>query len=304
MESPPDTASTPEAPAAAESIKTEFVVITGQSGAGRTQVANSFEDLGWHVIDNMPPDFIPRMAEVAADPTRAFDRVALVVGPSSKPAQTIPAIEQLRSEPNTRVRVVFVEASTDVLVRRYESTRRRHPFSSGGRVSSAIEAERIALEPVKGLADLVIDTGDLNVHQLRYRIVDLFGGDSPDAGMRTTVMSFGFKHGNPLDADLILDCRFLPNPHWVEDLRPKTGLDPSVCDYVLGQDIATPFVEQTQQLLDLLVPAYVAEGKSYLTIAFGCTGGHHRSVAIAETIGDHLRAAGFDPAVVHRDIGK
>lgn len=288
----------------ADDPTTQFVVITGQSGAGRTQVANSFEDLGWHVIDNMPPEFIPRMAQVAADPTKNFERVALVVGPSSRPAQTLPAIEELRADPTSQVRVIFVEASTDVLVRRYESTRRRHPFSSGGRVSMAIEEERVALEQVKGLADLVIDTGDLNVHQLRYRIVDLFGGDSPDAGMRTTVMSFGFKHGNPLDADLILDCRFLPNPHWVEDLRPKTGLDPAVRSYVLGQTIADPFVHQTQQLLDLLVPAYVAEGKSYLTIAFGCTGGHHRSVAIAETIGDHLRETGFDPAVVHRDIGK
>ncbi len=283
---------------------TEFVVITGQSGAGRTQVANSFEDLGWHVVDNMPPGFIPSMAEFAADPNENFERVALVVGPSSKPEQTIPAIEALRANPNIRVRVVYVEASTDVLVRRYESTRRRHPFSSGGRVSSAIEEERLALEPVKGNADLIIDTGDLNVHQLKYRIVDLFGGDSPDSGMRTTVMSFGFKHGTPVDADMTIDCRFLPNPHWVEDLRPKTGLAPAVRDYVLGQELAGPFITQVTELLDLLVPAYIAEGKSYLTIGFGCTGGHHRSVAVSERIGEHLRENGYDPAVVHRDIGK
>ncbi|MEE9416628.1 MAG: RNase adapter RapZ [Acidimicrobiales bacterium] len=279
---------------------TEFVVITGQSGAGRTQVANAFEDLGWHVIDNMPAELISQIGDIAE--RKGFERVALVVGPGSEPGNIIPAIDGLRN--NSSVQVIFVEATTSVLVRRYESTRRRHPFSQGGRVSQAIEAERQALEPVMGIADLVIDTGDLNVHQLKYRIVDLFGGDSPDAGMRTTVLSFGYKHGHPLDADVVMDCRFLPNPHWVEDLRPKTGLDPAVREYVLGQEIATPFVDQTQGLLDLLMPAYVAEGKSYFTIAFGCTGGHHRSVTIAESIGDHLRAGGYDPAVVHRDIGK
>ncbi|MDH3705705.1 MAG: RNase adapter RapZ [Acidimicrobiia bacterium] len=280
----------------------EFVVITGLSGAGRTQAANSLEDLGWFVIDNLPPELIPKVADLAKVEGSPIERVALVVG-GGYHEQILPAIAELRTEAD-KVRVVFLEAATDQLIRRYESTRRRHPFSTEGSVGDAIVAEREALEPVKAEADIVINTTELNVHDLRRRMVELFGDDVHDAGMHTSVMSFGFKHGLPLDVDMVIDCRFLPNPHWVEELRPLTGLDEPVRDYVLGQDIAGTFLERIDRLLGLLMPAYVREGKSYFTIAFGCTGGHHRSVAITEHVAQSLRGSGFDPTIVHRDIDK
>src|SRR5690606_18774146 len=171
-------------------------------------------------------------------------------------------------------------------------------------LTEAIERERELLEPVKATADVVVDTSDLNVHQLRDRIVELFGDDHPTGGMQTRVVSFGYKHGLPLDVDIVLDCRFLPNPHWVDELRPHTGLDEPVRRYVLDQDEAQDLIRHLRELLATLLPAYVAEGKSYLTIAFGCTGGRHRSVAIAEEVAEILRAQGFDPTVVHRDIDR
>jgi UPF0042 nucleotide-binding protein len=169
-------------------------------------------------------------------------------------------------------------------------------------VLDAIEDERRALEAVKAEADIVIDTTNLNVHQLRDRIVDLFGHESPRSGMQTRVMSFGYKHGLPIDVDIVIDCRFLPNPHWVDELRPKTGLDEAVVSYVMGQPSTVPFLERLERLLSLVMPQFVQEGKSYLTIAFGCTGGHHRSVVIAEQVAATLRRMGYEPAVSHRDI--
>jgi UPF0042 nucleotide-binding protein len=213
------------------------------------------------------------------------------------------ALAALRGS-DARVRVLFLDASTEVLVRRYESTRRRHPLTEDGSLADAIERERQLLEPVKAEADVVVDTTDLNVHQLKARIVDLFGGDQPQGGMQTTIQSFGYKHGLPLDVDVVLDCRFLPNPHWVDELRPLTGLDEPVRDYVLGQPATGAFLTELQRLLGLLLPAYVREGKSYLTIAFGCTGGRHRSVAIAEAVAGELRRRGFEPTVSHRDIDR
>jgi UPF0042 nucleotide-binding protein len=192
-----------------------------------------------------------------------------------------------------------------VLVRRYESSRRRHPLlESGEGLAEAIDRERALLEPVKADADVVIDTSALNVHELHDRIVGLFGDDHPDGTMQTRVVSFGYKHGLPVDVDLVLDCRFLPNPHWVEELRPQTGLDEPVRRYVLDQDAAREFLEHLDALLGLLLPAYVAEGKAYLTLAFGCTGGRHRSVAIAEAVAESLRERGIAPTVVHRDLAK
>ena len=280
----------------------EFVVITGLSGAGRTQAANSLEDLGWFVIDNLPPELIPKVSDLAEVEGSPIERVALVVG-GGYHDQILPAVADLRTR-TERVRVVFLEAATNQLIRRYESTRRRHPFSTDGSVGDAIVGEREALEPVKAMADTVINTTDLNVHQLRQRMVELFGDDVHDAGMQTSVMSFGFKHGLPLDVDMVIDCRFLPNPHWVDELRPLTGKDEPVRDYVLGQDLTGTFLERIDRLLGLLMPAYVREGKSYFTIAFGCTGGHHRSVAIAEHVAASLGRAGYEPTIVHRDIDK
>lgn len=217
----------------------------------------------------------------------------------------MPALASLRAT-GSRVRQLFLDASTDVLVRRYEGSRRRHPLlGAGDGLGDAIERERALLEPVKAAADVVVDTSDLNVHQLHDRIVDLFADDERgDGGMQTRVMSFGYKHGLPLDVDIVLDCRFLPNPHWVDELRPLTGLDEPVRRYVLSQDEARELLTRLDDLLGMLMPAYVAEGKTYLTIAFGCTGGHHRSVAIADAVAGLLRDRGYTPTVVHRDVAK
>ncbi len=282
---------------------TEFVVIAGLSGAGRSSVADSLEDLGWFVIDNLPTPLIPKVAELAIVPESSIDRVALVVGSGAYEDDILPALTRLRSSAG-RVRMLFLEASTDALVRRYESTRRRHPRGAGDRLAAAVEEERALLDAVKAEADVIVDTTDLNIHQLKARIVDLFGAESPEAGMHTTILSFGYKHGVPTDVDLVLDCRFLPNPYWVEALRPLTGLDDTVRNYVLGQDTTAPFLHHLDALLDLLLPEYVAEGKAYLTIAFGCTGGRHRSVVIAEEVASRLQRRGISPSVKHRDVDR
>ena len=282
----------------------EFIVITGLSGAGRSQAANILEDLGWFVIDNLPPALIPKVSELASAPGATISRVALVVGTGPYHEEVLPALHALQRQ-GARVRIVFLEASTDVLVRRYESTRRRHPLDAGEpSLAEAIEAERELLGGVKDEADVVVDTSDLNVHQLRERVHALFAADTPEAGMQTSIVSFGYKHGLPLDTDLVIDCRFLPNPYWVEELRPLRGVHQQVRDYVMGQEVTAQFLDGLTGLLELLLPAYVAEGKSYLTIAFGCTGGHHRSVVIAEEVARRLRDDGFEPRVLHRDVDR
>jgi UPF0042 nucleotide-binding protein len=282
----------------------DFVVITGLSGGGRSEAANNLEDLGWFVIDNLPPTLISKVAELAQAPGSSISKVVLVVGTAPQQAEILPALSELRSQ-GSRVRIVYLEAATEVLVRRYESSRRRHPLARPElTLAEAIESERAMVAPVRAEADVVIDTTDLNVHQLRARMLDLFSVDVPESRMQTTLVSFGYKHGLPLDTDLVIDCRFLPNPHWIDELRPLTGLDEPVRDYVLGQPIASEFLDDLRRLLTLLLPAYVAEGKSYLTIAFGCTGGRHRSVAISEEIAAGLRAGGFDLRVTHRDVAR
>jgi RNase adapter protein RapZ len=284
----------------------EFVVITGQSGAGRSLAADDLEDLGWFVIDNLPPELVPKVVELAQTPGSRVDRVALVVGTGHYQDEILPTLAWLRST-GARVRVLFLEATTDTLVRRYESSRRRHPLSRGGNhehLVAAIERERLLLDPVRDESDVVLDTTALNVHELRRRMQALFGGDDAAPEMQTTLLSFGYKNGLPLDADLVFDCRFLPNPHWVDELRPQTGLDAPVRDYVLGQPAAGAFLDNLETMLVQLLPAYVAEGKAYLTIALGCTGGRHRSVVIAEELARRLAAHGQRAAVLHRDIDK
>lgn len=284
----------------------EFVVITGMSGAGRSLAADDLEDLGWFVIDNLPPELVPKVVELAQTPGSQVHRVALVVGTGHYQDEILPTLTWLRST-GAQVRVLFLDASTDSLVRRYESTRRRHPLSGGGGqelLGAAIERERALLEPVKDASDVVIDTTTLNVHELRRRIQGLFADDDPTPTMHTTVLSFGYKNGLPLDADLVFDCRFLPNPHWVDELRPLTGLDEPVRDYVLGQPAAGQFLDDLEDMLTQLLPAYVQEGKAYLTIALGCTGGRHRSVTIAEEVANRLRVDGHRVGVIHRDVDK
>lgn len=278
----------------------EIVVIAGMSGAGRSTVANNLEDLGWYKIDNVPPALVPLVAELPSAAGGKYERMVVVLGTTGHD-EVIPALAEVRQS-GVRLRIVFLEAANAALVRRYENTRRPHPYSSTKSVLDAIEDERRSLEAVKAEADIVIDTTDLNVHQLRDRIVDLFGNESSRAGMQTRVMSFGYKHGLPIDVDIVIDCRFLANPHWVDELRPKTGLDEAVVAYVMGQPSTGPFLERLERLLSLVMPQYVQEGKSYLTVAFGCTGGHHRSVVIAEQVAAMLRRMGYDPTVSHRDI--
>jgi UPF0042 nucleotide-binding protein len=281
----------------------EFLIITGMSGAGRSTAADTFEDQGWFVIDNMPPALIPKVAELATKDASAADRVALVVSTNPFLDELSPALDALRKKKKAnRVRILFLDASDEVLVRRFEGTRRRHPVEAEG-VADAVNQERERLQAIKERADVVIDTSESNVHQLRDRLLDLFAEDDP-SGMQTSVVSFGFKNGVPLDVDMVLDCRFLPNPHWVDELRPQTGLDAPVRDYVLSQPDTTAFIEKIDDLLGLLLPSYVKEGKSYLTIAIGCTGGHHRSVVLAEEIAARMRTRGFAPTVSHRDVDR
>lgn len=283
----------------------EFLIITGMSGAGRSTVADAFDDLGWFVIDNVPVPLFEKIVELTEGLGEPFERVAFVLGAGARsgegPGALAGAIAELRAVGG--VRVVFVDAATDVLVQRYEETRRRHPQSSDGSLLDAIQSERADLEGVKASADLVIDTSDLNLHELRARIETLFA-EAAQGGLQLRITTFGYKRGLPLDVDLVFDCRFLPNPHWNPDLRPLNGRDQAVRDDVLGQPDAQRFLEQFVDMLGLLIPAYTAEGKSFLGIAFGCTGGRHRSVAIAEEAAARLRALGYLVPVTHRDIEK
>ena len=288
---------------AAAQTTLDVTIITGMSGAGRSAAADVLEDLGFFVIDNLPPALIPKVAELG----RAGDdpsRFALVVYVRSGEFMDdlLAAVAELR-ETGAHIRVLFLDAADEVLVRRFEETRRRHPLASTEGVLDGIARERELLEEFKGHADLVVDTTSFNVHELRERLVDLFGGvDSEAGGLQVSIVSFGYKHGLPIDVDLVFDCRFLPNPHWVDELRQLTGLDQPVRDYVLGQPETNDFLKKISDLLGLLLPAYVKEGKSYLSIAIGCTGGHHRSVVLADEIADYIRSQGFEPIVNHRDI--
>lgn len=285
----------------------EFTVIAGMSGAGRSTAANNLEDLGWFVMDNLPPSLVGKVAELAVSPggEAKAGPSALVVGTGSYHDEITAMIADLRAE-LANLRLLFLDASTETLVRRYESSRRRHPFSGGdgATLADAIEAERSALEPVRGTADVVIDTSDLTVHELRDRMTEMFARPGAEQAMRTTVMSFGYTYGIPQDADVVIDCRFLPNPHWVAELQPLTGRDARVARYLASQPMTGEFYDRLGGLLRLVAPLYEAEGKSYLTVAFGCTGGRHRSVAVAEHVAQMLDQDGLAPAVIHRDLAK
>ncbi len=278
----------------------QVVVLTGLSGAGRSVAAGALEDVGWFVIDNLPASLVPKVAELATSATGGHERIALVM--AGYDAEMSVQVDLLRQRIE-HLNVVFLEASDEVLIRRYESTRRRHPLSDGHSLSEAIAAERERLAPARATADLVIDTSDLNPHQLRDRLTQQFGEDD-DGGMQISVSSFGFKHGLPLDVDLVLDCRFLPNPYWEEDLRALSGRDAAIQRYVLERDLTQNFIDRLMEMLTELIPAYEHEGKSYLSIAFGCTGGRHRSVAVAETVAERLNQLGRLPRMNHRDIDR
>jgi UPF0042 nucleotide-binding protein len=281
-----------------------FVLITGLSGAGRSQAANSLEDLGYFVVDNLPPALLPKMAELAAGPGGPR-RVAIVVDARGGVffGELSEALEELRRQ-RVAARIVFLDASDETLVNRYEATRRRHPLAPGDRVGEGIRKERLMMESLRAEADVVIDTSGLTPHDLRDRMREMFADAPPEEGLLVSVVSFGFKFGAPRDADLVLDVRFLPNPHWVDELRPLPGTAEAVREYVEGQEEYGAFMKRLEELLDVVVPGYVDEGKSYLTVAIGCTGGRHRSVVVAEDLADYFRERGHRVSVSHRDVDR
>ena len=282
----------------------DLVVITGLSGAGRSTAAKCLEDLGWFVVDNLPPSLLATMVDLAGRSQGSVDRVAVVVdvrsrGFTSDVHEALADLDRM----GVRARVLFLESSDEALVRRFDSVRRPHPLQGSGLLTDGIAREREQLRDLRGEADLVLDTSDLNVHELRAKIEAAFG-DASATGLHATVMSFGYKYGLPVDADIVVDCRLLPNPHWVPQLRPLTGLDEAVRDYVFAQDGASEFVDAYADLMHRYEEGYTREGKHYATLAVGCTGGKHRSVAIAEELAARLRSDGVDVGVVHRDLGR
>ena len=282
----------------------DVVIVTGLSGAGRSTAAKCLEDLGYFVVDNLPPELIATMIDLGSRSEGAVTRIAVVMDLRSRAfsadlRQVIVDMDRTESHP----RVLFLEATDDVLVRRFESVRRAHPLAD--RIVDGIAAERELLAGLRGEADVVIDTSGLNVHELRHKIEAAFGWEGDQhPPLRATVLSFGYKYGLPMDADLVVDVRFLPNPHWIPELRPFTGQDPDVRDYVLGQAGAKEFLDRYHELLRMLGAGYLREGKRYLTLAVGCTGGKHRSVAMAEDLARRLADDGVQTKVVHRDLGR
>ena len=282
----------------------ELVIISGMSGAGRSTAAKCLEDLGWYVVDNLPPSLLPTMVDLGARSAGAVPRIAVVVDVRSRSFfdHLRDALAELETG-GVGPRIVFLEAGEEALVRRFESVRRPHPLQGDGRIVDGIERERLLLRDLRGEADLVIDTSALNVHELRAKL-DAYFSDTEKLGLRTAVMSFGYKYGLPVDADLVVDCRFLPNPHWVPELRPLTGLQNGVSEYVLRQSGAKEFLDRYTELVELLSAGYLREGKRYVTLAVGCTGGKHRSVAMAVELSRRLAEGGIETTVTHRDLGR
>ncbi|WP_241249893.1 RNase adapter RapZ [Rhodococcus sp. X156] len=282
-----------------------MAIVTGLSGAGRSTAAKVLEDLGWFVVDNLPPELISTVVDLGAQSRAGLTKIAVVMDVRSRGFTTDLAdvIRQLDAK-TLRPRVLFLEASDALLIRRFEQVRRSHPLQGDGRLADGIAKERELLAPLRAEADLVIDTTSLSVHDLRQKIDDAFGTEATTQ-TKVMVLSFGYKYGLPMDADLVVDVRFLPNPHWLPELRNNTGQDPSVRDYVLGQEGAAEFLDRYHDLLRLMSAGYRREGKRYLTLAVGCTGGKHRSVAISEQLAQRLSEIdNLTVQVVHRDLGR
>ncbi|GAA2585705.1 RNase adapter RapZ [Winogradskya consettensis] len=282
----------------------DLVVVTGVSGGGRSTVARALENVGFYVVDNLPQALMLDMAQLAFAAGGAARRTAMVLDVRSRAFSTdLAGAVRVLKERGFLPRVVFVDADDEVLIRRFESVRRSHPLQGDGRLSDGIAAERKLLEEAREQADVIIDTSHLNVNQLRRRVEELFGGEDARR-LRITVLSFGFKYGLPPDADYVLDARFLPNPFWVPELREHTGLEEGVSNYVLGQEGANDFVGTYAGLIAATAPGFEREGKRYLTVAVGCTGGKHRSVAIAEELTSRLRDIRLSAHSSHRDLGR
>ncbi len=290
---------------AADAPDIEVVLVTGLSGAGRGTAAKVLEDLGWYVADNVPPELIARMVDLGLAAGSRITQLAVVMDVRSRGfTGDLDAVRKDLADRNIRPRVLFMEASDEILVRRYENNRRSHPLQGNQTLAEGIAAERTMLAPVRAGADLVIDTSALSVPSLRAGIENAFGAETI-AQTAVTVESFGFKYGLPMDADMVMDVRFLPNPHWIDELRPHTGQSPAVRDYVLAQPGAGEFLQTYHQLLNLVADGYLREGKRYMTVAIGCTGGKHRSVAIAEALAGLLgENRQLTVRVLHRDLGR
>jgi UPF0042 nucleotide-binding protein len=283
----------------------EFLILTGMSGAGRSTVAHALEDLGWHVVDNLPPSLLP---ELAVEMTKSEASVAVVVdvrGGKFFDALSSALINLKGAAIDYRL--LFLDATDQALVQRFESTRRPHPLQSGDRIVDGIARERVKLEELRSQADVVIDTSNLNVHQLEKRTGEIFAAGIGQA-LRINVLSFGYKYGIPVDADIVLDCRFIPNPHWVPELRPLSGLDDKVFNHVLGSEGVSDFIAAYVTVIEKMIPGYLREGKKYVTIAIGCTGGKHRSVSVAREISMQLNSDQGEFAIsahaTHRDVGR
>jgi len=281
-----------------------FTIVTGLSGAGRSEAAHSLEDLGYFVVDNLPPALIGKLVELA-DSAGEPSRVAIVA--DARGGAFFPdlqrALEDLRAK-QVAYRILYLDASNETLVKRFEASRRPHPLAPADRMVEGIRKERALMERLREEADLIIDTSNLSPHELRDRVRETFAAGRPEGGLQVGLVSFGYKHGIPRDADLVFDIRFLPNPHWVEELRPLPGTSKEVRAYVRGRSEYEGFVKRLKRLLDFVVPGYVKEGKSYLTIAIGCTGGRHRSVVLADDLAAYFREAGHPVTVEHRDLAR
>ncbi|CAB4585490.1 unannotated protein [freshwater metagenome] len=282
----------------------EILILTGMSGAGRSTAAHALEDLGWYVVDNLPPSLLPQLVGKGTGPEGKEYAVVVDVRGGHFFDELVAALDQLKKN-GSAYRLVFLDATDQMLVQRFESTRRPHPLQGTDRIVDGIAREREKLDEVRSQCDIAIDTTNLNVHQLEKRIGEIFGGGKVQ-GIRINVLSFGYKYGIPVDSDLVLDCRFIPNPHWIPELRPLTGLTPQVSDKVLSNGGVKEFVKSYVDLVASMVPGYMHEGKKYLTIAVGCTGGRHRSVAVTQEIAKQLNAIdnGISAYPTHRDVGR
>jgi len=281
----------------------ELVVVSGMTGAGRSTAAKELEDLGFFVVDNLPPTLVPDVVAMVEEGHGPDQSIAVVVDVRS--GSFFDSLREVLVQRlgGRRTTLLFLEADDDVLVRRQEAARRPHPLQAGGRLLDGLARERAAIAELRGQADLVIDTSNLNVHQLTAQIARRFGSEEK-LRLQVTVVSFGFKYGIPVDSDYVADMRFLPNPHWVPELRPRTGREAPVSDYVMSQPGAATFLERFVPLLVDVSSGYLREGKRFMTVALGCTGGKHRSVAMAEEIASRLRGQGLDARAAHRDLGR
>jgi RNase adapter protein RapZ len=282
-----------------------FVIITGLSGAGKSHAIKCFEDMGFFCVDNLPTTLIPTFAELVARSRQDVQRVALGVDVREGEylSHFLEALHELKRRAHT-VEVLFFEASDEALVRRYHESRRRHPLGTEGNVLDAIRAERKAMAHMREIADRIVETSNITVHQLKAQLGELYVTPGVRSGLTASLVSFGYKHGVPFDADLVFDVRFLPNPHFVDDLRPLDGRDSRVQEFVFGHAEARELLDRLRDLLGFLLPFYQREGKAYLTIAVGCTGGRHRSVTFVEMLRQFFERLGYAPSVVHRDIDR